>query len=369
MNLRFGTIWLIFFMFSPNVYAADKLHIINSDSLTSEMTPEGPVRILHWNVHLRQGDADLYCDHVQLYDRRDEIVLYQNVRYIDSEKSLKADKIIYNKSNRLAHASGRVVVVDSLHTLKAQKVTYNQQTEVIIANEDVLLTDGENEIQFTGQHAEYRREEKYAKVTGGPILIRSDSTGQEELRITGLEMEVLNGGDKAIVTDSVHIIHKDGNTTCQQAEFYKEEEYALLKTDPVMHQQFDEISGEEVEMRFQDKELKQVIISINALVTSPVDTLAPNGLMNRLNGDKITIELDQRKLKKVLVEGKATSHHYVVEKDESKGLEEYKGLNKVIADKITMYLKNSKPEKIIFESNPGTSDGIYYPPEFDIKEN
>jgi hypothetical protein len=304
---------------------------------------------------------------VRIYDNRDEIVLHRNVRYIDPEKSLTADRIVYNKTNQLARATGHVIVVDSLHTLKAERVTYNQQTEVIIADDNVFLTDSGNEVQLTGQHAEYRRDEKYAKVTGDPVLIRTDSTGQEELRITGVEMEMQNGGDKAIVTDSVHIIHKDGKATCQQAEFYKNEEYALLKTDPIMYQRFDEIAGDEVEMHFSEKELRQVIISNNAVVTSPVDTLDPSGLMNRLHGDKITLDLEERKLKRVLVEGKATSHYHVIEKVND--IDEYKGLNKVIGDKITMYLKDSKPEKIIFESDPGTSEGIYYPPEFDITQN
>jgi lipopolysaccharide export system protein LptA len=345
-------------MIVSSASADDHLEVVWADSITSSMTSEGPVRVLNWNVHLRQGDAELFCDHVRLYQNKNEVTLDNNVKYVDPEKSLQADKIVYDDANRIAHAFGRVVVVDSLHTLTANEVIYHQKTQTIIAENNVVLTDHENEIKLTGDNAEYRSNEKYAKVTGTPVLIKTDSTGIEELRIFGLVMEVLDGGSRAIVTDSVKIIHKDGYATCQKAEFFKDKEYAHLQQQPIMVQRYDRVSGDDVELYFKKRELSQAIISKNALVKSPVDTLDPTGMMNRVKGEKITLDLEKRKLVRVLVEGQATSYYHVVEKFQ------YKGLNEVIGDKIIMYLKNNELQQILFESNPGTSDGKYYPPNF-----
>ncbi|MBN2009256.1 hypothetical protein JW960_07910 [candidate division KSB1 bacterium] len=350
-------LFMWFCCIAANGFAGDKLEIVWSDSITSAMTPDGPVRVLNWNVHLRQADAELFCDHVRLYQNKDEVILDKNVRYIDSEKSLKADKIIYDDTQRIAHAIGRVSMVDSIYTLTAHEIFYYQHDQKIIADKDVVLTDDEREIKLTGDHVEYRSDDKYAIITGHPVLTKVDSNGVQELKILGLTMEVLGSGNKAIVTDSVRIIHKDGFATCQRAEFYKDNEYALLQQQPVMVQRYDKLTGEQVELYFTGQELKQAIISKNATVISPVDTLDPKGLMNRLTGEKITLDLEGRKLKTVLVEGRATSYYHVVEKDE------YKGLNEVIGDNITMHLKDNNIQQIIFESTPGTSNGKYYPPD------
>ncbi len=130
----------------------------------------------------------------------------------------------------------------------------------------------------------------------------------------------------------------------------------MLKSEPEMLQKNDRVTGDEFELYFTDDELTRVVVAGHALIRSPRDTTNVDQYIDRLYGDKITLDLKNRKLERVLVEGKATSYYHVIEEAE------YKGLNKVIGDKITMYLKDNEIQRITFESDPGVSDGIYYPP-------
>jgi len=340
------------------VYSQDKLEIIWADAIRGRTTPEGTtVRILTGNVHLKQGNAELFCQHVKWYVEKHETILENSVKFVDPEKTLTADLVYYDDLNRITRAIGHVVVVDSIHTIHSDKAIYYELDDKIIADENVIINDNENQIELTGKHVEYLRIDEYAKIVGDPILVKKDSTGQEEIHVTGKKMEIFENGKRAVVSDSVNIFHSSGNAICEQAEFFKDENRMMLKINPVVWQKYDKLSGTEIELFFVNRELNKVVITGKAFVSSPVDTNDVTGKINRMLGDKITMLIHERKLERVLVEGKATSYYHILEDDD------YKGMNKIIGDKITMHLENSEIKKINIESDPGSSDGTYFPPD------
>ncbi len=340
--------------------AQEKLEI-KADIIRGMESARGPVRILEGNVHLRQGTANLFCDYAEWYANLHETILEKNVRFDDGSKTMTANKVHYYDLSHVVHAEGDVVLVDSMQTMKAEQVTYKEIEEHIIAENKVELTDQQNEVVLTGTHSEYLLQKGYAFIVGGPELIKKDSTGNTEIRVIAGKIELFNSGDRIVISDSVHITHSNGQATCDHAEYFKKDNRLVLKESPVVWQRHDRMSGHEIELFFRKKELQRVVIHEQALVSSPVDTTRLDGQMNRLLGDRITLMIDDNGLNEVLVEGKATSYYHILEDGD------YKGMNKIIGDVITMQLANGKIQNITINSDPGKSTGIFYPPEVEIK--
>ena len=366
MKILYVTI--IILIFSCLTKAQDKpekLEVIHTNSAQQERVDGKIIRYLNGDVHLKQGEAELFCQHVKWYVDNNLTILEKDVKYIDTEKSLTANKVIYDNFNRIVKAIGQVVIEDSTYMLFSDKATFYSNQDKIIADNNVIMKNEKSFLLLTGQHIEYLKEKKYVVITGDPVLRKDDSTSVEEIKITGKKMEMFNDGQQVTITDSVKIIHKTGNATCNKAEFYKDDNRMLLQDNPIVTQKYDKLTGDEIELFFEEQELKKVQINTNALITQPADTNDIKGFKNKMFGDKISISIHKKKIEQVIVEGKSTSlYHYYDE-----NTHEYKGMNKIIGDKITMYLNNSQIKDIFIESDPGTSDGIYYPPGVKIKDN
>ncbi|OQX95087.1 hypothetical protein B6I21_07270 [candidate division KSB1 bacterium 4572_119] len=225
------------------------------------------------------------------------------------------------------------------------------------------MTDLENDLKIFSDHAEMDNEQEYGILTDNPVFIKLDSTGQEELKITGLKMELFKGGDKIVVTDSVNIEQKEANAKCGIAEFYRNENEIILKNDPYVWQKHDRLSGGVIHLFItENNKLAKTIIKEKAMVISRVDTTGIDTRENKLTGEQITMFFQDNELSEVVVEMKATSYYYVVEEDEDKGM------NRIIGDKIIVQINNRKIVNIRIESSPQLSEGIFYPTGFEPDE-
>ena len=350
---------LLFVSFSLFAQSEEQLEIVATDStdMRQSRTPEGILLELVKNVHLRQGKAEMFCDHVRWLKEKGEVIIEQNVRIFDEHKELYADYVYYYIDSRVYKAYGNVVLKDSVRQVDGDEIQYFKLKDLIIADGNVFMQDRENFIEITSKHAELDNEKDYALITGDPIFIKKDSTNQEELRITGLKMELFEGGDKAVVTDSVKITHSEATARCDIAEFYRKTNEAVLKGTPVVRQKYDRLSGGIIHLFInkENNELRKAIVKDHAIVTSRVDTTRADQRINKLLGQQITMFFERRRLQKVVVENKATSYYYVIEDNEEKGL------NKIIGDKITVLLKDRKITDIVIESTPQLSEGVFYP--------
>ncbi|NOZ63183.1 MAG: LPS export ABC transporter periplasmic protein LptC [Calditrichaeota bacterium] len=361
LSLR-KTIFLMLFLSisQSGIFAqnSERLEIVATDStdMKQSKTAQGVLVELVNNVHLRQGDVEMFCEHVMWWKDRNEVVIEKNVRIFDRLKKLYADYVFYYTDSRIYKARGHVVLKDTARQIFADEIQYFREKDIIIADGHVVLLDEKNNIEIRSRHAELDNNRDYALITQDPVFVKKDSLDNEEIRITGVKMELFNGGDKAVVTDSVKIAHKEATATCGIAEFYRKENRVLLKKTPIVWQKNDRLSGGEIQLFLRkNNELEKAVISGHGLVASKVDTTGVDKREHRLSGETITMYFQQRELAKVVVENQATSYYYVIEDGEEKGL------NKIIGDKIIVSLENRKVSRIKIISSPQLSEGVFYP--------
>ena len=340
----------------PQAKSEDKLEIINADTTRYSKTPQGTLIEMIGNVYLKQGEAEMFCGRAEHWRDAHKTIVYKNVRIYEKEKSLFADKVFYFDIPQIFKAIGNVVLKDSIRQVNAREISYFKKENRVEADFDVVLKDSINYIDIFGEHAEFDNNKDYALVIGNPVLIKKDSTGLEELRISSVKMELFEDGDNAVVTDSVRIVQSKANATCGQAEFYRKKNEILLKQKPVAWQGEDRLSGELIYLFVENNKLVKAIVKDQAVVTSRVDTTDADQRVNILTGQQIIMYFENEELYQVDVENEATSYYYIYEDNENKGM------NKIIGDKISVFLKDKKIDRILVESKPQLSSGMYYPP-------
>ncbi|MDZ7263738.1 MAG: hypothetical protein ONB16_04085 [candidate division KSB1 bacterium] len=336
---------------------ADKLEIIHADTMKNSRTSRGSLLELVGNVHFKQGTAEMFCGRAKYWKDANETIIEENVRVYDRNKLLVADRVFYYDQSQIFKALGHVLLRDTLQQITAELVTYNKLEDRVTAEKSVVIKDSLNYIVIFGEWAEFDNRRDYARITGQPVFIKHDSTGKEEIRITSMQMELYDGGDRAVVTDSVRIFQSKANAICGQAEFYRTRDEIFLKIKPKAWQGSDRLSGETIRLFIQKNRLRQAIVEGQAVVTSPVDTTGVDPRVNVLSGQQIIMLFENNELVQVMVENQATSEYTIVEDNEDKGR------NRIVGDKITVYLADRKIQRIVVESKPQLSVGTYFPPQ------
>lgn len=321
------------------------------------------VRHLNGNVWIKQGALKLNCDKGTWFLSDGRINLRDNVIVEDGDKTLSSDFLDYFQNEKRLVARGHVTIVDSVRTIEARRMTYWREEEHVIAEQNVKIIESDRNVILTGGHAEYFRKSDSAFVTFNPVFIQTDSTGKEDIRVTGNLMELTQHGEVAIVTDSVRITRESTEATCGKAEFWRNLYKIVLLKEPKVWQENRHVTGDSIELHFDQNDLKQVLVKQNAEVLSVADSLSTPKKWHKLSGQLMTIFFRENRMKKIIVDNMATSWYYFYEDNK------YKGLNKVSGDKLIIFLEDNKISRVRVQSDPGLSSGAFTPPGIKITEN
>jgi len=335
----------------------ERLILDNADRANGDMIRDRSVLILTGNVKFHQGDAILLCHKAFQYLDDDHTILTGNVQIYDQSKQLFGDQIDYYEKTKFANAEGNVKLIDSSKTLTADYIKYFQEQEKAIADSNVTIQYNDEHIFLVGKHAEYFRNDGYARVTGEPVFTRIDTTNNTELVITGELMEMFDEGDSVIVTEKVHITRGEIVADCEKLLFIKKEEKIILGSSPIAYEKDDHLTGKQIILFLKENKVNQIHITGDAIVTTKVDSaLQTNIPYNLLTGEQIQVILMDEKIDTVIVLGRATSYYHILEDNEEKGI------NKILCDELVMVFDEGKIKYVTGKSNPGMSNGIFFPP-------
>ena len=335
----------------------ERLHLNHADEAYSRSVGDKNIRVLEGNVLFTQGQWYWKCQICSDDPEQDIYTFEKNVEVYLNDKWLYADKVIYYHDKQMEEAQGHVRLIDSTKTLLANNLEYLEINEKAFATGDVRILDDTDSIVLSGEEAIYNRPEGYAKITGQPVFTKTDTTDSSKLIITGKIMEMFQDGDRLLVSDSVFVERGKVNAHCNELEYFQKEKKVTLSGSPKASRKWDNLWGDEIILKLDEKEVKTIEIIGKAVVTSKVDTLDENDeRMNFIKGENMLVWLTEEKIDSVRVRGQATSYYHVIEDDEDKGI------NKVLGDELLLHLINSELKRVLVKSSPGTTNGTYFPP-------
>mgnify|MGYP006278629993 CR=1 FL=1 len=335
----------------------ERLQLVHADRLVGQNVGQDNVRQLIGNVKFRQGDAVLTCNRATQYVEAGRTILYGDVAYVDTAKSLYGDKITYYEATQIAYVEGNVKLVDSTKTLYADRLRYYDEEEKAVAEGNVVMIDDAEDMVLTGTFAEYLQESKYAQVTGQPVLTKQDTTDSSELVIRGSFFEMFDDGDRFVVTDSVHVTRGEIEAFCDTLIYLQEASKITLASLPRVHQGEQYLTGRSVSLLLDEADVVGIEISGNAIATSRVDSsIITNVPYDLLTGEDMMVYVTDENIDSVRIVGRATSYYHVIEE----GKEE--GLNKALGDTMFIVFQDQELRRVRVTSSPSASTGEFYPP-------
>lgn len=332
------------------IFAGSRLELVNAAKGELIQKNGREIRKLEGNVHLRQGDAYLYCDLAFFDMTANRVTLISHVEIYDGRHRLNADTVRYEGNQRIESAFGHVQLIQENQSLEADSVVYSQMNQEVHATGHVTMNDILESAELAGNDLLYQRNREYGIAKGNPELIQLDSTGHDSLIIRSRIMEIWGERQVAVATDNVSIQRGEWRAHCDLAKFYSPDRHLVLYDNPQIFERNQNIKGDSIKIFLVESELDSGIIYGHASIQSK-----NRSFEDQLKGDRVTFSsADSNRV--IIVEGEAqSSYHVFNEKDQ------WEGINQINGDRIT--LKFSEDELIFVgvQSQPGESQGEFIP--------
>jgi lipopolysaccharide export system protein LptA len=398
--------------------AYGRVHITEGDSVDitgSRLDYNGNTKLakLKKNVVFRKkATATLYTDNLD-YSRPKNLAFYYNGgRLVDSANTLTSMKGYYNLNNNIASFKKNVHVKNPDYTMTADSLQYNSKTKVIYfvtettvvhkdsstfvyqngvyntatKRSDVKSGSGDSEdYTIKGLNYDYDGVREIGKVRGNVVMTYKKENviiyGQasDYYKLKGLT-KVYNKAYVAKVTDdndtlymsadtlisidspdptkdrilaykNVKIFKKDMQGKADSLEYRMSDSTLFFYNKPVLWSQGNQMTADSIRMLIKGNTLDKIFLVANAFVISQ-DTLLN---FNQIKGRRMTAEMANSKINKVVVIGNGESLYYILDEPETAMM----GMNHIICSNITIRFKEGKVNNLSFYVKP---DAKFIPP-------
>lgn len=154
------------------LHSQNPILLVNADSIVGYRVNDSPVRDFVGNVHLRQGNVDLYCNRATHYIVENKAILIGSVKITQDTLILLSEHIEYDGNKLLATSSSKVEIKDPQNYLKANYGQYNFKTKVANFFENVVFE--EKEARLISQKLDFNRTSQQIYAFGD-VKLETDS--------------------------------------------------------------------------------------------------------------------------------------------------------------------------------------------------
>ncbi len=243
-------------------------------------------------------------------------------------KKIKAQKLIYFRSDDKISAVGDVEVVDSASALHSDSLIYFSESKLTLAFKNVRVENLKENFEVYGNVLRDSGKVKVTEITGTPLLVKIDSTlsnGRDTLFVLSEKMKLLNDTDKVLIASgNVKILRNNLSLSADSSLFdIKTNGFTAIKNrefGPPVKLWFKEnqVSGDSVFVSLKENELKEVNIKKDALLVSIVDST--HYRYNQISGSDIKMSFKKGKLNSIFVNGNVLSIYYLTDNGKRNGL-------------------------------------------------
>ena len=134
-------------LISNQLFAQDKIDIKSAKSLSMQEINGEKVNVLKGNVHLRQGETDIYCDEALNYSTSNKVEAKGDVKIKQSNGTvITAEELIYNGDTKIVILKGNVILKDKSMTLVTPELEYNTQDKTAIYYKGGVINDKDSKL-------------------------------------------------------------------------------------------------------------------------------------------------------------------------------------------------------------------------------
>jgi lipopolysaccharide assembly outer membrane protein LptD (OstA) len=277
-----------------------------------------------------------------------------NVRLVDGDMIGTGARGESRGDGRYLRLFGDALLVSPEYTVRGDTIFQDRESGrgEAFGRVQILEPGGRNLV--TGDHAVFAGEGDVAEVDRRPELVSREQSGGPVHSTAGL-MRFYRGEDRVVMIDTVNIRQGRTLATADTAEAFGKERMVLTGTPTVSFGRGSTMFGERMEFFYRDGELKELVITGKGRMEDATpDSLARiyQGLptMDILEGDSITVDFEERRIRRSVVVGHAHSRYTPVE------LSDEIATNDVTGDTITIHFRQQKVARVRVVGN---ADGNY----------
>lgn len=317
------------FVFRDQVKLNNPDYVIQSDTLryntrTATAYFYGPTTIV-------SKENFIYCEN-GWYDTKRNISQFRKNSYLNNgPKYLYGDSIYYDRNKSVGKAFGNIRIKDTV------------QNTVIFGN-----------------YAYYREKPEYIEVTDSMMLVQVMQSDSLFIHGDSLTSYFDTSGTYRLIKvfNKVRIFKSDLQGKCDSLVYNFRDSTLEMHTRPVIWSAQHQISGNRIDLHVQHNQLDRVYIRGASFMVSQRDSIR----YDQVKGTNMTGYIRDRELYRLDVTRNGETIYYLSDEVTLEPL----GVNKSECENITVLLKGSELQEIIFRKSP---KGTMYPPEFLPRED
>lgn len=368
---------------------------VDYDGVTRIGHAEGGVRLSDRDNVLTASEGD--------YDLNSQIAIFhQNVRIAQGKTIITSNDLTYFRATQTSIAKGNVQVKSDSGILRAAQVTHVRTLGEMTAVGDVSLTSDSLDMTSDWMYSSEPQDMMFARgkvivtakasgtiISGDtlarfgklnyihvpryPLLRIADSsvsndplTGQDIVTydtafVRSREMEIFQGDSaRFIATDSVRMIRATFSAVGGKMIYDQKRELIRLFASDRQRMWYDstEIVGDSIAIHLKDNRVQRAYAFGRAFTTSPIElatTSASDERMHQLQGESMTLRVEQDTVRDMLVSNNALSMYFLVNKDK------LDGVNRASGDSIRLDFAGRKVRRVVVIAG---TEGEYFPEAF-----
>jgi lipopolysaccharide export system protein LptA len=266
--------------FRGRVVVIDSATTIFADRLTYYRSEGKTVAIGNVKVLLREGNATVYGDSLEHYDKRRYSMITKN------PKLVQLDSTVTSKIDTTTGARTQSVRIDTLVVTSRMMEVYQDSTYSVV---------------------------------------RRDTVHSDTIRT----------GRRLVATDSVEIVRSELASRAGEVTYYTMDSLIVLRTKPVLWHGDTQVTGDSIAVRLANRRLSELSVKGNAFAASKSDSLH-RIRFDQLTGQDLTLCFKNDKIHRIRADKNAINLYYVYDKGKANGM------NRTSADTIVIFFVDGK---------------------------
>ncbi|MEO0471789.1 MAG: OstA-like protein [Bacteroidota bacterium] len=302
------------------------------------------------NVEIEQDDSTLMIlgEYGEFNRKTDESMITRDavaIQFMDDDTLyMFADTLRYVKAWRLTKA----VPVDSIQQNVSLVDSLVNATGDSLALEDLQLDADSSVIAIED-----------------PLPV-ADSLISPPIGSDSLNLDSLSVADEALVFDStsyklfkaygsVRFFMGDMQGRTDSLLYFFEDSIIHLLDDPVLWSEQNQITGDTMKIWIRNQQVDSMWIGADGFLVSQEEEVG----FNQIKGKQLRAKFADNELVRLHVIGNSESIYFARDDSDSTATDiKYHGMNKALAQQMTMYFTDNEPTRIVFTSKP---EGTFYP--------
>jgi len=252
----------------------------------------------------------------------------------------------YDRVTSKSRFSINALLVDDNRRLTGDSLYYNEKLKYGKAVNHVVMTDTVQDVIIKGNFAEYWKTKGYTLFTDKAVAILGDKQDTLYLHADTLKatFDTLKNETKELFAyHNTRFYRKDIQGACDSLNYNFADSLISMYRLPVLWSGENQLTADTIKILTGKNRIRQIYMNSTAFIVSKDTT----ELYNQIRGKNMVGHFVKNELTSIDVNGNAETVYYVREEDKA-----LVGVNKASGSRMTLHVKESKIERIVYFDKP-----------------